>query len=359
MTAQGPVMIMAGGTGGHVFPGLAVARRLIDEGVPVVWLGTQKGLEARVVPEAGIPVEWLQVAGLRGNGLLGWVMAPLRIARAVLQAMRVLRRVRPRCVLGLGGYVSGPGGFAAWAMRCPLVIHEQNAIAGLTNRLLSRVASRVLCAFPGAFAACPEAIVVGNPVRDEILALADNLQSGRQDGMPLQVLVVGGSLGAQILNEVVPASLALLPTNERPVVRHQAGSRTLSVAEAAYRQHGVSAEITAFIDDMAAAYAWADLVVCRAGALTISELAAVGRPAVLVPLPHAVDDHQTANARVLADAGAAWLLPQSTLTAEGLAEVLADVTHRPELLADMAARSRTVARHDAAGQVAKACLEVA
>lgn len=358
MRERRPVLIMAGGTGGHVFPGLAVARVLREQGVPVVWLGTRNGLEARLVPAADIAVEWLAVRGLRGHGLAGWLMAPLRIGRGVIQAIAVLRRLRPGSVLGLGGYVAGPGGLAAWLLRCPLVIHEQNAMAGLTNRLLSRVARRVLSGFPGAFQSDRVTEVVGNPVRVDILQRAEDMPSpGAHDG-PMRLLVIGGSLGALALNQCVPAAVAQLRGEPRPQIRHQAGERTLDQARQAYRDHGVDADVCAFIDDMAEAYRWADLVICRAGALTVSELAVVGRPAIFVPLPHAVDDHQTANAAVLVNRGAGWLLPQAEFTPDRLTALLEQILSHPEELARMASRGRAVAQPDAAERVARHCLEV-
>lgn len=358
MSGRRPVLIMAGGTGGHVFPGLAVAHALREQGVPVVWLGTRNGLEARLVPAADIAVEWLTVRGLRGHGLASWLMAPMRIGRAVTQAIGVLRRLRPGAVLGLGGYVAGPGGLAAWLVRCPLVIHEQNARAGLTNRLLSRLARRVLSGFPGAFQSGRVTEVVGNPVRADILRHADDMPlPGAHDG-PLRLLVIGGSLGALALNECVPAAMARLAPEVRPQIRHQAGERTLEQARQAYREQGVEADVSAFIDDMAEAYRWADLVICRAGALTVSELAVVGRPAIFVPLPHAVDDHQTANAAVLVNRGAGWLLPQGEFTPDRLAGLLERVLSQPEELTRMAGLGRAAARPDAAERVARHCLEV-
>ncbi len=354
---EAPVLIMAGGTGGHVFPALAVADALRARGVPVVWLGTRDGLEARVVPEAGVAVEWLTVRGLRGKGAVGWLMAPARVLRATLQAAGAMRRQRPRTVLGMGGYVAGPGGLAAWLLRYPLVIHEQNARAGLTNRLLARLACRVLAGFPDVFPG-RRSQVTGNPVRGEILRLQPPQRRPQREGR-CRLLILGGSLGALALNDTVAGALALLPENERPEVCHQAGERTIEVARQAYAGTGVEAEVTAFITDMAAAYAWADLVICRAGALTVSELAIAGVPAVLVPLPHAVDDHQTANARQLVDAGAAVLVPQPELTAERLSDELRGLMADRSRLQDMARAARAVARPDAAETVAECCLEVA
>ncbi|MCC5859184.1 MAG: undecaprenyldiphospho-muramoylpentapeptide beta-N-acetylglucosaminyltransferase [Ectothiorhodospiraceae bacterium] len=357
--AARPVVIMAGGTGGHVFPGLAVAAVLRERGLPVVWLGTREGLEARLVPEAGLPMEYLEIRGLRGKGSLGWLLAPARLGRAVWQAAGVLRRHRPRAVLGLGGYAAGPGGIAAWLLRRPLVLHEQNAVAGLTNRSLSRFARRVLCGFPADFPGGVLARVVGNPVRDAILQIPPPQERYANREGPLRLLVIGGSLGAQVLNERVPAAVARLPSDRRPVIRHQAGERTLEVAERAYLKAGVEADVTAFVHDMAEAYGWADLVISRAGALTVSELAAAGVAACLVPLPHAVDDHQTANARFLSDRQAAVLLPQAELTPRRLAGLLEEFDQRRDRLLAMAERARELARPRAAEDVADSCLEVA
>ncbi|WP_421620905.1 undecaprenyldiphospho-muramoylpentapeptide beta-N-acetylglucosaminyltransferase [Alkalilimnicola ehrlichii] len=353
-----PVLIMAGGTGGHVFPALAVAERLREQGVPVVWLGTREGLEARVVPAADIPLESLRVRGLRGNGLRGWLAAPFVLLRALWQALGVLRRHRPRAVLGMGGYAAGPGAVAAWLTRRPLIIHEQNAVAGLTNRLLSRLARRVLTGFPGIL---PErgGEHVGNPVRDAITRVPGPADRGAGAHEPLRLLVVGGSLGALALNSTVPAALARLPEVQRPVVRHQAGERTLQQAREAYDQAGIAVDLRPFIEDMAAAWAWADLAICRAGALTVAELEAVGVPAILVPLPGAVDDHQTANARQFVAAGAGVLLPQSELSAQRLALELKTLLADPPRLQRMAQCARGLGRPDAAATVARICLEEA
>ncbi|KAB7623856.1 undecaprenyldiphospho-muramoylpentapeptide beta-N-acetylglucosaminyltransferase [Alkalilimnicola sp. S0819] len=353
-----PVMIMAGGTGGHVFPGLAVARELARRDVPIVWLGTRAGLEAEQVPAAGIPLEHVSVRGLRGNGLRGWLLAPWMLLRAVGQARRAIRRHRPRAVLGMGGYAAGPGAIAAWLSGVPLVIHEQNAVPGLTNRWLVRLARRVLTGFDGVLAG-PKARFVGNPVREALIAARQ--ADATAPNAPPHLLVLGGSLGAEALNQIVPAALALMAPEDRPQVRHQAGKRTLGIAREAYGVAGVEAEVSAFIDDMAAAYRWADLVICRAGALTVAELAVMGVPALLVPLPHAVDDHQRANARYLADAGAGELLSQRELTAQLLCERLEHYLHDDNTrhLAEMAERARALGRPDAAAAVADACLEVA
>ncbi len=353
------ILIMAGGTGGHVFPALAVAEELRSAGHPVVWLGTQAGLEARVVPAAGLPMAWVRVRGLRGKGLLRVLTAPFMLAGALLQAGSVLHRLRPRAVLGMGGFVTGPGGFMAWLLRRPLLIHEQNSVAGLTNRLLAPLATRVMEAFPGSLAVRLQPLHTGNPVRGAITRVAPPAErfAGREG--PMRLLVLGGSLGAQALNDSLPQALARIDTARRPRVRHQTGTRNLDAAREAYARAGVEAEIVPFIEDMAEAYAWADLVVCRAGALTIAELTAVGVAAILVPYPHAVDDHQTGNARYLVEAGAALLIPQPELEAAALAEVIEDFARDPERRLRMAAAARDLARPEAARVVAQECLRLA
>lgn len=353
-----PVMILAGGTGGHVYPALAVARCLLDRHVPVVWMGTRRGLEARVVPAAGIPIEWLKVSGLRGKGVWTWLLAPLRLNLALAQAFVIMWRHQPRAVLGMGGFVAGPGGVVAFILSRPLIIHEQNAIAGLTNRLLVPLTDRLLAGFPRAFKT-DKVIVTGNPVRMEIAALAEpgHRFAGRQGRVRL--LVFGGSLGALALNEVVPQALQRLPHAQCPQVLHQCGQAHSESTEAAYRAAQVGAEVRPFIEDMAAAYAWADLVLCRAGALTIAELAAAGVASILVPYPHAVDDHQSANARFLVEAGAAVLVPQSELSPERLATVLQTLAADRARLLEMALAARAQAKPEAAQAVVQICLEAA
>jgi len=352
-------LIMAGGTGGHVYPALALARELRARGWQLVWLGTRRGLEARVVPAEQIAIEWLSIAGLRGKGALAWVAAPFRLLRALREALAVIRRHRPDVVVGLGGFASGPGGVAAWLARRPLLIHEQNAIAGLTNRMLARVAAEVLAAFPGAFGPGVATRVIGNPVRADIAQLPPPAQRFAGRGGPIRLLVVGGSLGATRLNGVVPAALAHLATRVGdPLafdVRHQSGERWIESAQRAYAEAGVRARLMPYIDDMAEAYAWADLVVCRAGALTISELAAAGVGALLVPYPHAVDDHQTRNAGFLVQEGAARLVADRDLTAERLADELLQLCAGRGRLLAMAERARGVARTSAATDLADAC----
>ncbi len=353
------ILIMAGGTGGHVYPALAVANEIRERSHDVVWLGTHRGLESRVVPAAGIDIEWISVSGLRGKGALTLIAAPFRLLFALLQSLRVVIRHRPAAVLGMGGFVSGPGGVAAWLLRRPLIVHEQNAVAGLTNRLLARLARVVLQAFPGSFSANDRVITTGNPVRRAIAEVSPPEARMAQDASRGRLLVIGGSLGARALNQIVPAALACIPAAERPQVRHQTGERTADEARAAYADAGVDVTLETFIEDMAEAYGWADVIVCRAGALTVAEVAAVGLPAVFVPFPHAVDDHQTANARSLADAGAAIVLQESELDAERLARVLQTWFADREQLVKRARLSRAQAKPDALEKITDICLEAA
>lgn len=354
-----PILIMAGGTGGHVFPALAVARALRARNEQVVWLGTELGIEARLVPAEGIELERVRVKGLRRRGLLAWLTAPLQILLAVWEALRILRRRRPKLVLGLGGYTAGPGGLASWLLRIPLLIHEQNAVAGLTNRLLANFAREVLEAFPGSFSARVQTRLTGNPVRHDIAALPvpDLRRRGRSG--PLRLLVLGGSQGAQALNTTVAPAVALLPAAQRPEIRHQTGENTYGMAEVAYRRAGVEAHLQTFIADMAEAYGWADLVIARSGALTVAELAAAGVGAILVPYPAAVDDHQTRNAAYLVDAGAATLIPQDELSPERLAAELQRHIDDPALVATRARLARAQARPDATTDIVARCLALA
>ena len=351
------VMIMAGGTGGHVFPALAIAETLRSTR-EIVWLGTQAGIEARLVPAAGYPVEWIEVEGLRGKGLGRWLTAPLRLVKAVAQARTALARRRPGVVLGLGGFASGPGGIAAWLAGTPLVVHEQNAVAGLTNRWLARLASFIAEGFPGSFPSSQHALYVGNPVRPDIASLPAPRQRFESRNGPMRLFVFGGSQGALALNRLVPAAVALLPGSRRPWVLHQTGTKDREATEAAYRAAGVQADVRPFIDDMAAAYANADLVISRAGASTVSELAAAGVGAILVPYPAAVDDHQTRNAEWLGRVGAAQVVAEAGLTAPELANRLATLfgNDRARLLA-MAEAARSLAVTDAARRVADLCLQ--
>ncbi|AEY00631.1 undecaprenyldiphospho-muramoylpentapeptide beta-N- acetylglucosaminyltransferase [Oceanimonas sp. GK1] len=350
MSDNKTLLVMAGGTGGHVFPGLAVADLLRQEGWTIHWLGTAERMEARLVPSHGYPLHTISIAGVRGNGLKRLLAAPFKVANAVRQARHILKQTQPDVVLGMGGFAAGPGGVAAKLAGIPLVLHEQNAAAGLTNRLLARIASRVLMAFPGAFA---KGEVVGNPVRPEVVALPAPEQRIGLEPQPLRLLVVGGSLGAKILNDTLPEALARVSAPVR--VRHQCGKGNSEAVRAAYAAQGVQAEVSDFITDMAAAYGEADLVVCRAGALTVSEVAAAGIGAIFVPLPHAVDDHQTKNAQALVNEGAALLMPQATLTPAVLAAQLDQLAGSRERLRDMADKARQQAITDAAAQVAN-CL---
>ena len=326
-------------------------------GHAVTWIGTRQGLEARVVPAAGIDLEWIEVGGLRGKGWRTWLLAPWRVVRAVRQAQRILRRLRPQVALGMGGFASGPGGLAARLRGCPLVLHEQNAVPGVTNRVLSRLARRVLEGFPGSFAAARHAEYVGNPVRATIAALPAPAARFMGRGGALRVLVIGGSQGARVLNQTLPPAIAQLELSPSPEIWHQSGMRDAEPLAAAYRQRGVKARVAAFIEDMAEAYAWADLAVCRAGALTIAELSAAGLAAVLVPFAAAVDDHQTRNAQFLVQAGAAELLPQAALSAVSLAAVLQRLLADRQGLLSMAQRARALAKPHAARQVADVCLQ--
>lgn len=357
---SGPtIMILAGGTGGHVYPALAVATALRQQSCDIVWLGTHRGLEARVVPAAGIAMEWVAVSGLRGKGLPTKLLAPFKLIYALSQSIYVMWKHRPAAVLGMGGFVSGPGGVAAWLMRRPLIIHEQNAVSGLTNRLLARLARVVLQAFPGSFNARFNAETVGNPVRVDIAAIDLPQQRFASRTGPIRLLVLGGSQGALALNQVVPAAIALLPADKRPLVRHQAGPHTLDDARAAYVEHGTEAELSAYIEDMAEAYAWADMVVCRSGALTVAEVSAAGLAAIFVPFPTAVDDHQTANARPMVEAGAALVVQQDQLSEASLASLLERWLLSRDTLLERANKARSLAKPKALRRIADLCLESA
>lgn len=349
------LVIMAGGTGGHIMPGLAVADEMTRLGWEVVWMGNPEGMEAKLVPARGYDVAWVRFSALRGKGLLRKLLLPFNLLRGFGQAFAHFGRIQPDVVLGMGGFISFPGGMMAVLRGIPLVLHEQNSIAGLANKVLASVADRVLTGFPEVL---KQGEWIGNPVRRDIAVLpAPTFRyagHAQESSGKLRLLVIGGSLGAQALNETVPPALALIDEAVRPEVVHQAGEKHLDALKAAYAAAGVKAHAVAFIDDMAGAYAWADVVLCRAGALTIAELAAAGVASILVPYPHAVDDHQTANARFLAHAGAAMLLPQGELTAEKLA-LLRTLT-RPQLL-EMAEKARALARPDAAATVAQICLD--
>ena len=354
------IMIMAGGTGGHVMPALAVAKHLQSQGFLVHWMGTTQGIEARVVPANNIPISFIQIQGLRGKHWHSWVTAPFRITKAIFQAAFILRKEQPQVVLSMGGYVAGPGAIAAWFFRIPLILHEQNAIAGLTNRLLAPFSKKIMVAFPKPFKKHAAKIVhTGNPVRDDILKLSP--PDIRWKGIlpeTLHVLVLGGSLGAMKLNEVLPQAMALIPLDKRPDIVHQTGRNNLEKTKEFYASAGVKANVTDFIEDMSGAYAWADVVVCRSGALTIAELCAAGLPSILVPFPLAVDDHQTANAKYLSDKEAAFLLKQSSLTPQALHDLLIEFIHNPKKRLEMAKTCRELATPLATASVAEHCLEV-
>ncbi|WP_446830633.1 undecaprenyldiphospho-muramoylpentapeptide beta-N-acetylglucosaminyltransferase [Candidatus Foliamicus sp.] len=350
-----PVMIMAGGTGGHVFPALAVARELRDRNVAVVWLGTRRGLEARISRPAGVAMEWLTVAGLRGRGILVWLLAPWTVGRAIFQVLLIIRRLRPSLALGLGGFVSAPGGLAAWLCGVPLLIHEQNAVAGYANRLLARFAKRVLVAYPGALPLGRSRTETGNPVRAELFKVEPPRARFAARSGPLRILVLGGSQGARVLNREVPGGLDKL--SMEVTVLHQSGRGNAAEVRSAYLRLGLACEVREFITDMAEAYAWADVAVCRAGALTLSELAAVGLGAVLVPFALAADDHQTRNARYLAEHGAAALISEAELSPQALASTVEQfAADRASALA-RALQARQLARPRATQTVVEACLE--
>lgn len=358
MTRPGQgVLIMAGGTGGHIFPGLAVAEVLRQQNVQVRWLGAEGGMETHTVPSAGIDLDVVAITGLRGKGLMRWVRMPLMLFRAVWQARRLLEANRPGCAVSFGGYAAAPGGIAAWTKGIPVLVHEQNRIPGLTNRLLMRFSRKILQGFPGTFPQGRAAIDCGNPVRHEVTAIEDpqTRLAGRTG--PVRVLITGGSQGAQILNLVVPAALKLLSSSIALEIRHQAGAKRVDEALEAYDSAGVDADIQPFISDMAEAYSWADLVICRSGALTVAELAAAGVASVLVPFAYAVDDHQTRNAEYLADAGAAVILSQSSLDAEILASSLEPLVSDRTVLLAMANAARQQALPNAAEKVVEACSE--
>lgn len=346
------IVIMAGGTGGHVFPALAVAQWFIDNDWDVSWLGTQKGLEAKVVPENGIAIDWLSVAGVRGKGLISKLTSVFKLIKACAQAFMILRQRKPHVVLGMGGFVAGPGGLMAKFLGIPLVIHEQNRIPGTTNRMLSKLASRVLEAFPDSFTKNAKALCTGNPLRKAFRQTRVSEKSPLE-GRALRILIIGGSQGAQALNEAIPDALAQLDDIE---VWHQTGQAMQAQVAERYQTLGLNAKVVAFIQDMTSAYQWADLIICRAGAMTISEVAAMGLPSILVPLPNAIDNHQMANAHFLADAGAAFIVPQNELNYANLNEKIKQVKQH---LQSMSASARLCARLDATESVAAVCIQEA
>ncbi|MBN8556932.1 MAG: undecaprenyldiphospho-muramoylpentapeptide beta-N-acetylglucosaminyltransferase [Proteobacteria bacterium] len=350
-------LVMAGGTGGHIFPGLAVADALRARGWRVHWLGAPASMEAQLVPPRGYPFEAIDFGGVRGKGLATLALLPLRLLRAFAQSIGVIRRVKPDVLVGLGGYISFPGGLMGVALNKPLVLHEQNSVAGMANKVLASVADRVFTAFPGVLPRARRVRWVGNPLREAFTRYPDPQARFAGRSGPLRLLVVGGSLGAQALNDVVPRALALLSVGERPIVQHQSGARQIDALRANYAAAGVQAELLPFIDDMAQALAEADLVICRAGATTVTEIAAIGAAALFVPFPHAVDDHQTTNARFLVDQGAGWLVPQSELEPEHLANMLQNIERLT--LMDLALKAKTMQKTQAVDEVVAACEELA
>jgi UDP-N-acetylglucosamine--N-acetylmuramyl-(pentapeptide) pyrophosphoryl-undecaprenol N-acetylglucosamine transferase len=357
-TPKKVALVMAGGTGGHVFPALATAEKMQEQGVHIEWLGSRHGIEAELVPAAGIKLHAIEVRGLRGKGKLSLLLAPFKLLLALWQALKVLRAVNPDVVLGMGGFASGPGGLAAWLLRKPLIIHEQNAVAGMTNKALSKLARKVLEAFKNAFPVGVKTESVGNPVRGSILTMEkpnDRLQ-GRSG--KIRLLVVGGSLGAKAINDLLPEVLSEMPAAERPEVWHQAGKRNIDETLARYNELGVDGcKVVPFIDGMDSAYAWADVVLCRAGALTVSELGIAGVASVLIPYPYAVDDHQTKNAAFLADNGAAIVVQQRDLTKTVLKQLLTDQLNQREKLMDMANKACSLGQPEASERVATICIE--
>ncbi|OAD22859.1 undecaprenyldiphospho-muramoylpentapeptide beta-N- acetylglucosaminyltransferase [Candidatus Thiomargarita nelsonii] len=348
-----PILLMAGGTGGHVFPALAIAEALRTQGFAVCWLGTRRGLEARVVPDAEIDIKYISIEGIRGKGLLSILAAPFKITLAIWQSVRVLRALRPAAVVGMGGFVTGPGGVAAWLLRIPLLIHEQNAIAGLTNRWLARLALKVMEAFPDTFPKKCHAIYTGNPLRANIMKLSPPVPVHD----PWRILIVGGSLGAKALNDTVPLALRQVPGALE--VWHQTGKIHIDAMQKAYEGAAFKARVVAFIEDMADAYAWADVVICRAGAITVGELAQAGVASILVPYPYAVDDHQTSNAQFLSKKGAAILLPQTDLTVEKLATLMTELHNNPARLQAMSAAARKCATPVALQKVVELVIKTA
>ncbi len=345
-------MIMAGGTGGHVFPALAIADALKEAGEQVIWMGTKKGLEARVVPQAGYSVEWLSVNGLRGKGTLTLLLTPFKLLQALVQAAKILAKHKPKAVLGMGGFVSGPGGIMAWLMRVPLFIHEQNSVVGLTNQWLSKVCTQLFYGFPNPLKSNKQGLYVGNPVRAELLNL-----KAKNSKTSFNLLIVGGSLGAEKLNRTVPNALALL-NNDRVNVIHQCGERHLEMTKQAYKEVTVQHDIKPFIDDMKQAYEWADFIVCRSGALTIAEITNIGLASILVPYPYAVDDHQTTNAALLKQAGATYVIDDKNINATALAELLETSFLNETKRDEMAKLAKSLAKPQATQDVVEKMLQV-
>ncbi len=352
------LLVMAGGTGGHVFPALAVAEELRRQGWKVTWLGTKRGMESQIVPSHDIQIDYVTIYGLRGKSKLSLLLAPMQLLRALLQSIKIIKQRDPDCVLGMGGFVAGPGGLAAWLLKKPLVIHEQNAIAGVTNRILSKMARTVCESFPGTFNIKNKLHTTGNPVREEIFNMPVPSQRYEQRQGKIRLLVLGGSRGAKAINDIFPEALAKMPVEHRPEVWHQSGDKLFDGTNIRYLEQGVQAKIEPFIKDMAQAYAWADAVICRAGALTVSEIIAAGLPALFVPYPYAVDDHQTKNAQALVNSGGATLIQQKDLTADKLHEIITQQFSDRAVLLQHAQKARALQKENATQQIAQFCSEV-
>jgi len=353
------LLVMAGGTGGHIFPGIAVAEALVQQGWKIHWLGTAERMEAEIVPKNGYPISFINIAGIRNKNWQTWLKTPFKILQSIWQSVRILREVKPDVVLGMGGYASAPGGVAAWLLGIPLVLHEQNAVVGMSNRFLSHIASKTLSAFPGAFSKRVTAEVVGNPLRSDIVAIKNVIPE--QPATSKKVLVVGGSLGAKILNDVVPQAMKQIKVQSIDVW-HQTGGGNEQAVLKSYQDYGLPEEkvkVTEFIEDMAAAYQWADVVICRSGALTVSELAMAAKPAIFVPLPHAVDDHQTKNAMYLVDCGAAKLIAQKEFNGTTLGQMLNSLFISDKVVQQMSKAAHNAAHADATKRVAAVCIEAA
>ncbi|MFO1258439.1 MAG: undecaprenyldiphospho-muramoylpentapeptide beta-N-acetylglucosaminyltransferase [Gammaproteobacteria bacterium] len=350
------LLIVAGGTGGHVFPGLAVASRLKAKGISLAWIGTETGLESSCIPAAGISFHVIHAKNVRGKGWRRLMSSPYMMIKSLIEAILLLRKISPDVVLSMGGYVSGPVGLAAWILRIPLIVHEQNAIFGLTNRILSLFADKVIVAFQNR-AKRPNHIHAGNPIRDDIRSLALK-EKPQRNGAHFNLLVIGGSLGALAINQLLPKALALIPESQRPAVWHQTGPSHFELTQKIYNDENIEAKVVPFIEDMASAYEWADVLIARAGALTLAEVTALGLPSILIPFPYAVDDHQTANAQELHDAGGTLMIQQSALTPEGLSELILKFHQAPDLRLKMGRTAKQFAKIEATETVADLCLEV-
>ena len=352
------LMVMAGGTGGHIYPALAIAKQLQQKGVSIVWLGTREGLEARVIPQQGFDIEWIDIKGVRGTGLLRWLKLPLQLSKAVFQTIAIFNRRKPDALLSMGGFVAGPGGIAGKLKRIPLILHEANAIVGLTNKVLAHIATKVMCAFPNTRGLAKDTEVVGNPVRDDIIALHQANQRLSQNETRLRLLIVGGSQGALSLNKTLPDAISLLDPAIRPEIRHQTGKGRSDEVIEDYQKYGFEVDVREYLDDIAGSYAWADLIICRAGAMTVAEITTAGLPALIVPYPYSAGDHQVFNAQYLVENNAADLLLHQDLSSESLAAKLSRLLTDQQLLAQMSANSLALAKTDATEKAVKVCEQV-